>query len=87
MTRHRCDLASAIHGSIFHELPQEDRGVKRARFAVLRHAHLPSVLIESGFLSSPQQSRLVGSPVWREHLARAIVAGVDRYRKWGAVSP
>ncbi len=61
-------------------LPEFDRGVKRARFAVLRLTTIPAILIEGGFLTERQESRLIAHPEWREKLAQAISVGIENYR-------
>jgi len=40
-------------------------GVKRARFAVLREATVPAVLIEGGFLTQPTEAAQIASAEWR----------------------
>ncbi|MGV3531493.1 MAG: N-acetylmuramoyl-L-alanine amidase family protein [Chthoniobacteraceae bacterium] len=79
------DTASAaLSGSIYHsmlgQVPMEDRGIKHARFAVLRLARVPSVLIELGFLSNGSESALVGTPAWRAKVAESIVTGIEGYK-------
>ena len=79
------DLPSgALAGSVFHALlghvPMVDRGVKHARFAVLRLCTQPAVLIECGFVSNNAESTLISSSAWRAHVAEAIVDGVANYR-------
>ena len=59
-----------------------DRGVKRARFAVLREATVPAVLIEGGFLTEPTEAAQIASASWRQQYAYAIAAGNPR--KYGA---
>ena len=51
-----------------------------ARFAVIRLATVPSVLIEGGFVSSSNEVRLIATPAWRQKLAEAIVTGVAGYK-------
>lgn len=53
-----------------------NRGVKRARFHVLRNNAKPAVLVECGFLSSPYEARKIRSSGYRERIADAIVRGV-----------
>lgn len=76
--------SGALAGSVFHALlghvPMVDRGVKHARFAVLRLCTQPAVLIECGFVSNNAESTLISSSVWRAHVADAIVDGVANYR-------
>jgi hypothetical protein len=56
-----------------------DRGVKRARFAVLRTAAVPAVLIEGGFMTHPRDSRNLHSVEWRESLAEAVARGIIEF--------
>ena len=76
--------SGALAGSVFHALlghvPMVDRGVKHARFAVLRLCTQPAVLIECGFVSNSAESTLISSSAWRSHVAEAIVDGVANYR-------
>lgn len=54
------------------------RGVKRARFHVLRNNTKPAVLVECAFLSNPIEARKVRSGGYRQKLADAIVRGVAK---------
>jgi len=56
-----------------------DRGIKRARFMVLKEATCPSVLIETGFLSNSREERLLGTEAYQLKIARGIVQGILRY--------
>jgi N-acetylmuramoyl-L-alanine amidase len=58
-----------------------DRGVRRARFAVLREAAMPAILVEAGFLSHPAEGRKIADPKHREELARAIAGGLLAYKR------
>ncbi len=78
---HRMDHASqALAASIYHamlgRLPMFDRGMKRARFAVLRRATTPAVLVEGGFMSNPRDAKLMTDEKWRERLAESIAQGI-----------
>lgn len=73
-------LAASVYHSLLGNIPQVDRGVKRARFAVIRLATVPSILIEGGFLSNPSDSLLVANPEWRTKLADAIVTGIEGFK-------
>jgi N-acetylmuramoyl-L-alanine amidase len=53
---------------------RKDRGVRRARFmTVLREQNRPSVLIEGGYLSNPEEAKLISTPEYRQKLAEAVV--------------
>lgn len=58
-----------------------DRGLKRARFAVLESLECPGALLELGFLSNRATAVRLKDPAWRDLLAEAVVRGVERYRK------
>ncbi len=73
-------LAASVYHSLLGHIPVFDRGLKHARFAVLRRCIRPSVLVECGFVSNGPESALIGSPAWRKKLAEAIVDGVDSYK-------
>jgi hypothetical protein len=61
-------------------LPEFDRGIKRARFAVLRLTKIPSILVEGGFLSETANSKRVADPAWRAKFAEALSIGIESYR-------
>lgn len=71
-------LAYAIHRRL-HPLAGFDRGVKRARFAVLANASSPAVLVECGFLSNPDEATRFETPLHKANIARAISEGIFEY--------
>jgi len=73
-------LSACIYHSLIGHIPEYDRGIKRARFAVLRLTKVPAVLIEGGFLTDRGESKLIASRDWRGKLAAAISVGIDSYR-------
>ena len=74
-------LAHEIQKSLVHQLDVEDRGVRRARFAVLREAAMPATLIEAGFMSHPVEGRKIFDPAYRRQMARAIAEGIASYKR------
>lgn len=74
------ELSAAVYHSMLGHIPEFDRGIKRARFAVLRLTKIPAILVEGGFLSETGESKLVANPAWRQKLAQAISVGIDNYR-------
>ena len=73
-------LATAMHSSMLRHLRLFDRGIKRARFLVIRDAQIPGVLLEGGFMNHPNDSRQIASSEFRDAFARAILEGVTRYK-------
>ena len=76
-------LSACIYHSLLGHIPEYDRGIKRARFAVLRLTKVPAVLIEGGFLTERGECKLIANKDWRAKLAGAIGVGVESYRALG----
>ena len=75
-------LASCVHSEIIKLNPGDqsaDRGVKRARFVVIKQNVLPAILVEGGFVSNHMESSRVDRPDYRQSLATAIARGVIRF--------
>ncbi len=72
-------LASLIEGE-FVRSGRHSRGVKQAGFLVLWAASMPAVLVETGFVSNPEEGAFLGSEDGQEQTARAIFRAVAAYR-------
>lgn len=72
-------LAHAIHAECV-QLPQLcDRGIKPARFFVLKHTPCPAVLVEMVFITNPLDSRYLCRPEGHFQMAEAIARGIHAY--------
>ncbi len=74
-------LAYEMMKSYERNLGFEDRGVKRARYQVLREATMPGILIEGGFMSNPSDGRKIFDPAYRKQMAKAVVDGILAYKR------
>src|ERR1700730_528719 len=74
-------LATAMHTALITRVGGNDRGIKRARFIVLRDSNIPGVLIEGGFLTNPQDRIRIAAPIYRQLLAQAILQGILSYNR------
>lgn len=75
-------LASAVHSEIIKLNPGDtsmDRGVKRARFVVIKANTIPAILVEGGFVSNRMESARVNSAAYRQDLAEAIARGLIKF--------
>jgi N-acetylmuramoyl-L-alanine amidase len=59
----------------------EDRGVRHARFAVLRQAKVPAILVEGGFLSNTRDRAFITSADGIRKLAKAVAEGILEYKR------
>jgi len=73
-------LAYEVEKSLVQNLDANDRGVKRARFAVLRDTAMPAILIEGGFMTNPVESKKIYNAAYRHRMAEAIVKGILAYQ-------
>src|SRR6266705_3285625 len=80
-------LSACIYHSMLGHIPEFDRGIKRARFAVLRLTKVPAVLVEGGFLTERGESQLIAKRDWRVKLAQAIGVGIENYRALAGKKP
>ncbi len=53
--------------------------VERANFAVLRAPDIPSVLVETAFISNPEEERKLRSEAYQNDLANALINGIQKY--------
>ncbi|HSH08874.1 MAG TPA: N-acetylmuramoyl-L-alanine amidase, partial [Oceanipulchritudo sp.] len=73
-------VAYYVQRSLVGALKSSDRGLKRARFTVLRDLEMPGLLVEGGFITSSTEGRNIGSAAYRDTMARAIVEGILVYK-------
>ena len=74
-------LAEVIHWSILNSVNIKNRGIRRARFYVLRHSTMPGVLVEVGFVTGAEDAPRLKNPTHRSQMADAIVRGIVQYIK------
>ena len=74
-------LAQCVQRSLIKSTGANDRGVRRARFVVIRDATCPAILVESGFLSNRSEEARILTTEYRDKLAKAIADGILAYKK------
>lgn len=72
-------LASAIQNNFQLQLKRKNRGVKQAGFVVLHQTYMPSVLIETGFITNKQEGRYLNSSKGQAEISSAISTAVAKY--------
>ena len=76
---HNMLLAYCVHHSLLKKLDTADRGVRRARFVVIKETNKTAILIECGFLSNPSEQSRIRTPAHREKLAQSICQGILKF--------
>ena len=56
-----------------------NRGVKQASFYVIKNTTMPAILLEAGFLTNPEEEKLLASDAYQTRVAEAIVKTIDEY--------
>lgn len=72
-------LADYVQKNFTNQLKRKNRGVKQAGFLVLHQTYMPSVLIETGFLTNPNEGSYLNSSNGQLNMADAIVDAVIDY--------
>ena len=79
-------LAWCVHRRLVAASGRADRGIRRARFVVLREATMPAVLVEVGFITNPTESNDIASSTGREKIAVGLCRGIMDFAA-GHISP
>lgn len=72
-------LASSLHGEISQASLSRSRGVKQAPFRVLVGATMPAALVEVGFITNPEEEKLLFSEAHQVRLVNALIQGLGRF--------
>lgn len=72
-------LAGHIQNKLVEELCTKDRGVRFASFYVIRYTSMPAVLVETAFISNPEEELLLASADGRSKAAQSIFLGILKY--------
>ena len=75
-------VADLIQNQFRHSAMRRNRGVKQAGFLVLRETGMPSILIETGFISSPGEAAFLNSEKGQSKLALAIFLAFKEYKSF-----
>jgi N-acetylmuramoyl-L-alanine amidase len=83
---HSLRLARLVHANVIRGARRKDRGlpdlgVKKGPFYVLFMSSMPSVLVETGFVTNRKDASLLGSSAYQQLIADEIAEGIDHYRQ------
>nr|WP_225225517.1 N-acetylmuramoyl-L-alanine amidase [Komarekiella delphini-convector] len=73
-------LAEVVRNSILQNIDTlKDRGTRKARFYVLRKSSMPSILVETGYMSGREDNPRLATADYQNRMAEAIARGIIRY--------
>lgn len=76
---HSQKLAKSVLLEMDKKMTMHRSQVQSAQFAVLKAIDMPSMLIETAFISNPNEARNLVNPLFQKKMANAIVSGLSRY--------
>jgi N-acetylmuramoyl-L-alanine amidase len=74
-------LAQLVQSNLIRRTRTVDRSAKYARFYVIRHTKMPSILVEGGFVSNASERNRMKSGWFRDAVAQGVADGIQRYRR------
>lgn len=74
-------LAGCIQSAVTSEVNTKNRGLKEAKFYVLRKTTMPAILLETAFISNPYEEARLQNPTFQKNVAGAIFHGIYNYYK------
>jgi len=72
-------LAQDVQHSVLTQTQQVNRGVQSANFYVLGNTTMPSILVETGFITNPTEAKQLGSPGFQEQVATGVADGIVQF--------
>lgn len=73
-------LGFTIHSNLLKSSKRKDRGLRRARFSVLKNSSCPAALVECGFLSNINEEALLRDKKYLQSIAYGITNGIRAYK-------
>jgi len=72
-------LASSVQEELVKALGRKDLGILQANFSVLRNTYVPSILVETAFLSNPEEEALLRSSSFQVKAGEAVAKGIIKF--------
>lgn len=73
------ELAKSIQEKLIEKLGTNDRGVRQSGFYVIKNTKMPSVLVELGFVTNPEEAKKLADNTFRQKAAEAIYEGIVEF--------
>ena len=73
------DFAQIVHKEFVSAINSKDRGLFKSKFYVINHTTCPSILVETGFISNPEERKELLTSTRKQKTAEAIAKGILKY--------
>lgn len=73
------DFAQIVHKEFAAAINSRDRGLFKSKFYVINHTTCPSILVETGFISNPEERKELMTPQRKQKTAESIAKGILKY--------
>ena len=73
-------LADYVQGNFTNQLKRKNRGVKQAGFIVLHQTYMPSILIETGFITNKKEGDYLNSKKGQDQISKSIAQAILKYK-------
>ena len=73
------EFAQIVHKEFANAIDSKDRGLFKSKFYVINHTTCPSILVETGFISNPEERKELMTTQRRQKTAEAIAKGILKY--------
>src|SRR5690606_4812084 len=73
------DVGKEVLGRMGNVANLHKKHVEQAGFVVLKSPDIPSILVETGFISNPMEARQLADPAYQQRMARAIFSGIKEH--------
>lgn len=79
-------LAETVQRNLVETTGAVNRGVRANLFYVIRNARIPAILVEVGFVSNPDEGKLLATEAYQKKLAKALADGVLEFLRGGGLT-
>ena len=81
--RESASLAQVVLDTLTASTQAPDRGVRQAGFAVLKEAEMPALVVEVGYLTNPEEAKLLAKAGYRQKIAEGLFLALEQWRVRG----
>lgn len=73
-------VQNALNSILLSDIPRSKNSERTENFYVIKNSAMPSILVETGFITNSQDRKLLSQDEFRDKLAKAIAEGIDQLK-------